>query len=150
MSTSGSSQFPESRTISILNQDAASGNTVQGIIRDDEDFESEKSEKSDESKRSADEKFDRPAKRRKIKLEDSQCPWHRRRPAEFAELPPAIRKTIHQLDHFALDPKTVVHDILSTPSCPLFPPAQWIILWPDGVTMPAKEPIHARFERAEV
>ena len=86
----GKFQLPESRTISFLNQDAASGNTVQEIIRDDEDFESEK---SDESKRSADEEFDRPAKRRKVKLEDSQCPWRRRRPAEFAELPPAIRKT---------------------------------------------------------
>ena len=86
----GKFQLPESRTISFLNQDAASGNTVQEIIRDDEDFESDK---SDESKRSADEEFDRPAKRRKVKLEDSQCPWCCQCPAEFAELPPAIRKT---------------------------------------------------------
>ena len=124
---SGSAMSPESRTISVLNQDATSTNTTQEI-RDDEGSESERSEKSDESKPSTDEELDRPAKRRKVKLEDSQCPWHRRRPSEFAELPSAIRKTIHQLDHFALDPKAVVQDILSTPSCPLFPLAQWLNL----------------------
>jgi hypothetical protein len=67
------------------------------------------------------------AKRAKT-IDVSKFPWSEQRSSALAALPEDIRQTYQQLDNFALDPKSVVQNILSTPGCPPFPPGEWLNL----------------------
>ncbi|KAG0694186.1 hypothetical protein DFH29DRAFT_880868 [Suillus ampliporus] len=64
-------------------------------------------------------------------LDTTKFPWHEKQVAAIATLAPNIKQTFEQLECFAVDPKVVVQDILSTPGCPPFPPEQWlnIVQW---------------------
>ncbi|KAG2136604.1 uncharacterized protein EDB93DRAFT_1106808 [Suillus bovinus] len=48
------------------------------------------------------------------------------RTSALASLPEDIRATYKQLENFAIDPKSVVSNILSTPGCPPFPLSEWL------------------------
>jgi hypothetical protein len=61
-------------------------------------------------------------------IDVSKFPWSGQRSSALASLPQDIWETYQQLDNFALDPKSVVQNILSTPGCPLFPPWEWLNL----------------------
>jgi hypothetical protein len=85
--------------------------------------ERDSSESSDED--------ERPSKHSKGRLDTSKFPWHGKRVNAIAALAPDFKQTFEQLEHFSVNPKGVVQDILSTPGCPPFPPEQWlnIVQW---------------------
>ncbi|KAG2113133.1 uncharacterized protein F5147DRAFT_770991 [Suillus discolor] len=103
---------------------AERGNQIRGTSpQEAEEKERADSESSDE---------DEPRiKRSRGHLDTSKFPWHKKRVTAIASLAPDIKQTFDQLERFAVDPKAVVRDILSTPGCPPFPPEQWlnIVQW---------------------
>jgi len=68
------------------------------------------------------------ASKRAKTVDVSKFPWSGQRSSALASLLQDIRETYQQLDNFALDPKSVVQNILSTPGCPPFPLGEWLNL----------------------